>query len=174
MAYIPSPQVFFLYLVRHLYLHEMNNESQLRLYTDLVVLIEKYREEIISYDLLELAGNADMVEILASRLEPLRDLLGISFPDWLNEFIDKWYNPLSINKFIFFLKSPKNNPVINKSLLYKHTIKEIPGFYRKVLYLTGDLFPSIEFMKKRYNCKSGWKTLLYYPRRWGKLIFLIK
>ena len=38
-AYIPQPQIFFLYLVRHLYLHEMNNESQLRLYTDLVVLI---------------------------------------------------------------------------------------------------------------------------------------
>lgn len=40
-AFIPQPGLFFLYLIRHLYQHEINNESQLRLYTDLVVLIEK-------------------------------------------------------------------------------------------------------------------------------------
>jgi hypothetical protein len=57
----PSPQIFFLYLVKHLWQHEMNNESQLRLYTDLVVLIEKHYDEILNYNLLKYAskcGNA--------------------------------------------------------------------------------------------------------------------
>ena len=92
----------------------MNNESQLRLYTDLVVLLTKYRDEIINYDLLTYASQAGMSEILAWRLEPLRDLWGISFPEWIDEFIDKWYNPDSINKFIFFLKSPKDNPPVDR------------------------------------------------------------
>jgi hypothetical protein len=173
-AYIPSPQIFFLYLVKHLYQHEMNNESQLRLYADLVVLIEEYRDEIINYDLLEYAKDAGMCEILAWRLEPLRDLWGVSFPEWINEFIDKWYNPSSINKFIFFLKSPKNNPSPDRAAIYRHNIGEVPGLHRKILFLLGDLFPTIGFMKKRYNCNSGWKTLLYYPLRWGKVWFLIK
>jgi hypothetical protein len=173
-AFLPEPQVFFLYLVKHLYLHEMNNESQLRLYTDLAVMIEKFRDEIINFDLLEFANRAGMQEILAWRLEPLRDLWGISFPEWVNEFINKWYNPASINKFVFFLKNPKGNLPENRSLMYRNTIKDIPGIHRKFLFVLGDLFPTIRFMKKRYNCTNSSKALLYYPLRWGKLWYLVK
>jgi hypothetical protein len=173
-TFIPGPQMFLLYLVKHLYLHEMNNESQLRLYTDLVVLIEDYREEIINYDLLTHAVDAGMGEILAWRLEPLRDLWGISFPEWLNDFINKWYNPASINRFIFFLKSPKDNPVENRAQRYRNNLKEIPGIHRKILYFIGDLFPTISFMKKRYSCNSTIKALLYYPMRLGKIWYLLR
>jgi hypothetical protein len=173
-TFIPKAQIFFLYLVKHLYLHEMNNESQLRLYADLVILIEKYRDEIINYDLLVYAKQADMSEILAWRLEPLRDLWGISFPEWLNDFINKWYNPASINKFVFFLKSPKDNPAGDKALLYQYAFNEVPGIHRRFLFLLGDLFPTLEFMKQRYNCKSGWKALFYYPHRLGKVWYLLK
>lgn len=173
-VFIPQPQIFFLYLVKHLYLHEMNNESQLRLYTDLVVLIGKFGEEIINYDLLEYANQAGMSEILAWRLEPLRDLWGISFPVWINDFIDKWYNPASINKFVFFVKSPKDNPPSDKAWFYRNTLKDIPGLHRKIIFILGDLFPTIAWMKKRYGCTSGWKALLYYPHRLGKLLYLIK
>lgn len=173
-VFIPKPQIFFLYLVKHLYLHEMNYESQLRLYTDLVVLIENFRDEILNYELLDHALEAGMQEILAWRLEPLRDLWGISFPGWINSFIDKWYNPDSINRFVFFLKSPKNNPAPDKAKVYKYNLGEIPGLHRKILFITGDLFPSISFMKNRYGCNSGWKALFYYPHRLGKLWYLVK
>jgi hypothetical protein len=173
-AYIPQPQIFFLYLVKHLYLHEMKNESQLRLYTDLVVLIENHRDEIINYDLLTLASQAGMSEILAWRLEPLRDLWGIPFPAWIDDFIDRWYNPDSINKFVFFLKSPKDNPPIDKSGFYRSIIGDIPGIHRKFLFLLGDIFPSVSFMKKRYGCSSTWKVLFYYPHRIGKIWWVFK
>ncbi|MDO9581345.1 MAG: nucleotidyltransferase family protein, partial [Bacteroidales bacterium] len=156
---IPPPQIFFLYLIKHLYLHEMNNESQLRLYTDLVVLISKHRNEIINHDLLTYASQAGMSEILAWHLEPLRDLWGVTFPGWIDDFIKGWYDPDSINKFIFFLKSPKNNPPLDKPSAYRHKISEIPGVHRKFLYLLGDLFPTFSFMKKRYHCTSKWKVL---------------
>jgi hypothetical protein len=45
-TFIPEFRLFS--LVKHLWFHEINNESQLRLYTDLVVLIEKYGEKIIN------------------------------------------------------------------------------------------------------------------------------
>jgi hypothetical protein len=170
--HIPPPQLFFLYLVRHLYLHEIRNESQLRLYTDLVVLIEKYRDQIINFDLIGYASKAGMSEILACRLEPLRDFWGIQFPDWVDDFIDKWHNPATINKFILFLKSPKNNPVLNDAFVYKKTIEEIPGLHRKIIFVLGDLFPTITFMKSRYKCNSNLKALFYYPHRWGKIVWL--
>ena len=173
-TFIPKASCFFLYLVKHLCLHEMNNESQLRLYADLVVLIEKYSDEIINHDLLVHAKQAGMSEDLAWRLEAIRDFWSISFPGWLNNFIDRWHNPASIDRFVFFLKSPKDNPVQNRAQLYRHSLGEIPGFHRKLLFILGDLFPTFEFMKKRYRCRSAWSTLFYYPLRWGKLWYLIK
>jgi hypothetical protein len=171
-AWLPRPQIFFLYLIKHLWLHEINNESQLRLYTDLIVLVEKYRDEIINNDLLKYASEAGMTEILAWHLEPLRDMWGIGFPEWLNEFIDKWYSQDFSNKFIFFLRSPKDNPPDDKAGFYRQIVREIPGIHRKFLYVLGDLFPSIAFMKNRYKCKSAWKVLIYYPHRLGKIMWL--
>jgi len=172
-ALVPDPQLLFLYLVRHLHSHELNDESQLRLYADLVALIEMYRDEIINFDLLRLAGEAGMRKILAWKLEPLRDLWGIDFPGWLNEFTGRWFNPGSINRFIFFLKSPKGNRVTHPGRAYRKIISEIPGIHRKILFILGDIFPSVRFMKERYNVKSTLKALLLYPLRLGKLMRLI-
>lgn len=172
-AYLPEPRLLFLYLVRHLWGHEMNNESQLRLYADLVVLIEKYKDEIINYDLLSDAKEAGISKIIAWKLEPLRDLWGIEFPGWLNEFVSKWFNPDSINKFVFFLKSPKGNKPATPGKVYRRNLSEIPGLHRKVLFILGDLFPSIAFMKERYNVKSTPKAILYYTLRLGKLLRLV-
>lgn len=172
-AFIPDAQIFFLYLVRHLFLHEKNNESQLRLYTDLVVLIEKFGDSIINTDLLLLAEMGGMSNTLFCKLESLRNMWGMLFPGWLNELIDREHDQVNRDKFIFFLRSPKNNPVTDKAWLYRYNIREIPGIHRKLLYILGDLFPSISFMKKRYKCRNGWKALFYYPHRLGKLWYLI-
>jgi hypothetical protein len=152
----------------------MNNESQLRLYADLVVLIEKYYNDIINYDLLKFASQAGITGILAWKLEPLRDLWGLSFPDWINDFIDKWFNPDSINKFVFFLKSPKNNKPDKPGQAYRSNIRDIPGLHRKILFVLGDLFPTVTFMKNRYGCKSALAASLYYPLRLGKLFWLFR
>jgi len=173
-AFIPDPRMFFLYLVKHLWLHEMNNESQLRLYTDLVVLIEKHSEDIFDPDLTELYDDSALNEIIASRLRPLRDILELSFSDRINSFIDHWSGPGSVDKFVFFLKSPKDNPPPDKAKLYRYHLSEIPGFFRKILFVAGDLFPTIEFMKNRYGCDNKLKALLYYPLRLGKLWYLIR
>ena len=173
-AWFPEPQIFFLYLVKHLWQHEMSNESQLRLYTDLIVLIEKHKDEILNQDLLKLASVADMSEILANHLRPLRDIWGVSFPDWLNDFTDKLSNEDSLKKFLFFLGSPKDNPLLEKPDVYRHIIKDIPGLHRKILYVLGDIFPSLTFMKKRYGCGSTLKVLMYYPHRLGKLSWLFR
>jgi hypothetical protein len=173
-TFVPEPQIFFLYLVRHLNMHEISNESQLRLYTDLVVLLDKHFESIINQDLLNLASQAGISEILASKLKVLNEIWNITFPEWINRYIEKWNDPLSIQKFYFFLKSPKNNPPLGKDKLYRQIYNDIPGITRKVLFLAGDLLPSISFMKKRHRCNSTLKVLFYYPRRAGKIIWLLK
>ncbi len=173
-AFIPDAQLHFLYLVRHLGYHEMNNESQLRLYADLALLIEKYPERILNTDLFSLAERAGIENILAGKLYLLREFWGITFPGWMNDHIYIRYTEAVTDKFLFFLESPKGNPVAGRDIPYKYIIKEIPGIHRKILFVLGDLFPSVQFMKRRYRCSSSWKALLYYPHRFGKLWYLVK
>lgn len=173
-TWFPGPLIFFLYLIRHLSSHELNNESQLRLYTDLVLLIDKHKESIINQELLKYAYEADMEETLANHLGALGEYWRILYPGWLNVFIDLWHSRDFNDKFIFFLGSPKGNPGGDKPTYYRHVIHEIPGFHRKVIYVLGDIFPSVRFMKKRYCCSSSWKVLFYYPHRIGKLLWLIR
>lgn len=55
---------------------------------------------------------------------------------------------------------------------YRAHFKALPGKI-KFRYLLGDIFPSLRWMKQRHGC--GWvRALLYYPRRLGKLIWLLK
>jgi len=122
----------------------------------------------------DLAGKAGVNEILSSYLRLLRDFWGISFPKWMNDFIDKWSGNSSIDRFVFFLKSPKDNPQSDRAMVYRYHLGEIPGFHRKLLFVAGDLFPTPEFMKNRYGCKSMLKAFIYYPLRWGKLWYLFK
>jgi hypothetical protein len=173
-TWFPKPMIFFLYLVSHLARHESNNESQLRLYADLVLLLEKYNEEIITDELLKYASIAEMSEVLACHLEQLREYWGIAFPEWMNKFIDEWHNIDFNKRFIYFLSSPKGNSSLEKASGYRQIVSEIPGFHRKALYVLGDIFPSFSFMKKRYACKSSLRVLLYYPHRIGKIKWLLK
>jgi len=173
-AYLPQNQLFFLYLVKHLHSHEINNESQLRLYTDLLVLINKHYDEIINPALFDCADQAGISEILARKLGILRDIWNVPFPGWTKIYIDKWLDSETISEFLFFLKSPKGNPSFNKKHGYKNIITNIPGVHRKLLYILGDVFPSISFMKKRYRCFDSLRILFYYPHRLGKLFWLFR
>jgi len=171
-AFIPQPQLFFLYLIRHLEKHELNNESQLRLYTDLVAMIEKYPDGIINYDLLSLASHSGMDSVLAGHFHSLREFWSTRFPGWLDEFIEKWCPPGTSEKFVFFLRSPKNELTDRKGV-YRHVIREIPGIHRKIIFVLGDMFPTLSFMQKRYKCKHRFRAILYYPHRLGKLWWLL-
>lgn len=173
-AFIPGAQLFFLYLVRHLSYHEMNNESQLRLYADLVVLLEQHGREILNTELIRLAAEAGMEKQLAVKLKIIKEFWGMEIPAIFDEYINIRYNEAENVVFLFFLSSPKGNPAVKREIPYKYVVREIPGLHRKILYVLGDIFPSVRFMKKRYGCSSGWKAVLYYPHRLGKLWYLIK
>lgn len=53
---------------------------------------------------------------------------------------------------------------------YRSTVSAVPSD-KRVRFILGDLFPSVEWMMQRHDC-GRWKALLYYPRRFAKLIWL--
>lgn len=71
-----------------------------------------------------------------------------------------------------FLSNPLQSSKLEfRKTAYKMTLKEIP-LYKRWKFILGDIFPSIEWMKKRYRC--GWlQACLYYPVRIVKLTWII-
>jgi hypothetical protein len=54
---------------------------------------------------------------------------------------------------------------------FKILFKSVPA-EKRLMFLVGDIFPSLQWMKKRYRCNS-FRAILFYPLRIGKLAWLI-
>ncbi len=174
-VFIPPARKFFLYLVKHLDKHEKNGESQLRLYSDLFCLVEKYGEELLDKALIKEAEVAGLEEIIAAKLFLLKHYWGIFIHPALEVLINKKTPDNTVQLFKTFLSQPKGHPAqYSRANNYRQTIKQIQGLHRKIIFITGDIFPSLCFMQSRYNTRSKCLALLYYPYRFGKLIYLVR
>jgi len=71
-----------------------------------------------------------------------------------------------------FISNPKQEMTREqRKAAYRANFSNVP-LKHWLRFIIGDIFPSVEWMKKRYKC-NGFKVLLYYPHRIGKLIWLI-
>ena len=173
--FIPPAREFFLYLVKHLDKHEKNGESQLRLYTDLFCMVDKYEEELLDTALFIEAESAGLEEILAAKLFLLNRYWEINIPHALEVLIKEKTPANTTRLFKTFLSQPKgHSPQYRPAHNYRQTTREIKGLHRKVIFIAGDLFPSLRFMKERYGTRNKLAALLYYPHRLGKIIYLIR
>jgi hypothetical protein len=169
-VYVLPVLICFLYLVSHMAEHDRTGGSQLRQYADLVVLLDSYYNDIISPDLLKAASEADLKKVLIGKLYLLKEFWGVSYPGWIEEEIREIGKEEQTDLFLRYLQKPKGNPVEDETSNYKRQIRSLPGKREKIIFITGFLFPSVEFMKRRYNIKKGFVIPLYYPFRWWNLV----
>jgi len=168
-ALYPDQQLHFLYLVKHLDKHEKEGTSQLRLYADLVVLLQNYFDRIVCRELFEYASEAGLEGAIAEKFIILEEYLGISFQEWITSFTGKTNSDAIKEKFIRFLRHPADNqPRAEKGSLF-NPVKEIHGLFNKSLFITGFLFPSLAYLKYNYKVKSKTIAALYYPVWWVRL-----
>ena len=169
--HVLPPGIALLGLVNHIFKHEVKGEFQLRLYTDICLLVKKHEGKIFDGNLLSDAGQAGIPDGLRTVLTILNKFYGIDIPpeykaregteqEKVAAFRDKLFDP------------GQAKPQSRKELFLEN-IKSLKGIRRKLIFITGDLFPSIEFMKNRYGCSTALSALLYYPHRLGKILWLI-
>jgi hypothetical protein len=169
-VYYPDPQLFFLYLIKHLDAHEKFEGAQLRLYFDLFILLSANSDSIINDDLFKYARKANLESIVIAKLNILNIYWKspISIPGIL--FSENTNLELILQKFIAFLKHPWENQVEEKQENLFKLLKDVPLFRERFLLLTGHIFPSVAYLKYRYKIHSTAGALLYYPVRWIKQV----
>jgi hypothetical protein len=154
--------------VSHLTKHELDNDSQLRLYTDLTAVLEYYGAAEVLAEAVELAAEMHLERELTEKLSILEKYMGVTLPGGYRCELPAEAEA----RFIAFLGSPKNNTAVNRRQFYRATVKAVPGLHRKIIFLLGDIFPGFRFMKKRYGKRSVWAVLPYYLPRMGKILWL--
>lgn len=170
---LPPPNLHFLYLVRHLQYHESQGESQLRLYTDLFLLIEHYRDDILETTLVELSGLTGDIDYLAGRFLILNHFWGVEMPGFIEVLINSLDKSAIIDDFSRFLAQPKGHNPVTKADTFSTTLGDVPGIHRKLIHIAGELFPTLTFMMFRYKTRNRIFALLFYPVRWFRLLYLL-
>ncbi|MDT8402616.1 MAG: nucleotidyltransferase family protein [Bacteroidales bacterium] len=171
---VPDHDIHFLFLAKHLADHESNGESQLRLYLDLVQLFLRHGEKTGAKHLVSLAKKLDIEDVLIEKLFLLNLFWNVPVEGEILGKISPERKARATSKFIDFLRNPKGNTGRNRGAGYRKTLRNIPTMRKKLLFILGDIFPSITFMQNRYGTKTRIGACVYYPLRFGKLLLLIR
>ena len=164
------PQTAFLGLVNHIFKHEIKGEFQLRLYTDVFLLIEKYRDKIFTDSLETKAAGAGIVFEVRIVLTILEQAYSLEIPAIFHAVTDP--EKERVNGFMEKLRQPGSIIPQSPRSKYFELIGSLPGLRRKLIFITGDIFPSVDFMMRRYSCQSAAGALVRYPHRLGKVIWI--
>jgi hypothetical protein len=169
--YVLPPGIALLGLVNHIFKHEVKGEFQLRLYTDICLLVKKHEGIIFSGNLLSDADQAGIQGGLRTIMTILNQYYGIDIPP---EFkAREGTEQEKVAAFRGNLLAPGQSRPRSQKELFLENLNSLRGIRRKLIFITGDLFPSIEFMKNRYRCSTSFSALLRYPHRLGKILWVI-
>jgi len=76
------------------------------------------------------------------------------------------------DRFMYDVMLPGQITPESQREMFTRNLHSMKGFKKKMIFIAGDIFPSVEFMKRRYGCQSTLSALLHYPHRLGKLIWI--
>jgi len=162
------PVIAFLALVGHIWKHEVKGEFQLRLWVDIYLLLNKYGNSIITGVLPAAAKEAGLEAETRIVLTVMEQVWGMQVPPELKEAgTDR------ASGFIHDLMHPGSVVPISQHEFFARNLKSLKSPLKRLIFILGDIFPSIGFMKRRYGCSTAARAVLFYPHRLGKLAWIL-
>jgi hypothetical protein len=78
-----------------------------------------------------------------------------------------------VEGFLEKVRKPWSVPSLSQREFFLRNLRSFDSRWKRIIFIAGDLFPSLEFMKRRYGCRTALKALLFYPHRLGKLLWIL-
>ncbi len=199
--HVLPPVTAFLGLVSHIYKHEVKGEFQLRLYTDIYLLLKKHGSVIINKDLMTAAEQAGISSEVRVVMTVMEQAWGLEVPaemtagsgemasqsgEMKNLPAEMQALPVEMlralpgeeqrkaDRFMHDLMYPGLITPESQHEMFTRNLNSMKGFRKKLIFIAGDVFPSVDFMKRRYGCQSTLSAMLHYPHRLGKLIWIFR
>jgi len=205
------PMTAFLALVSHIYKHGIKGEFQMRLWTDIYLLLARDGEKILTPELPAAAEKAGIAGETGTVLIVMERVWGVKMPAEIRPLLDDPRegagtpedNRVSesvttdrpedngrsqsvacetagvesgeaiIARFMRDLMHPGAVESISQREMFTRNLEALRSPGKKLIFILGDIFPSVGFMKRRYGCRSTLKAVLFYPHRLGKLGWIL-
>ena len=167
--FVLPPLTAFLGLVSHIIKHEIKGEFQLRLYIDIYLLLRKYGSEIIGEDLPAAAAEAGIEAETRDVLTLMEKIWGLPGSSAIKGNQEQEL----VGGFLEKIRKPWSVQSISQREFFLRNLHSFDRWWKRVIFIAGDMFPSVEFMKRRYGCRTALKALLFYPHRLGKLLWIL-
>ncbi len=162
------PLTAFLALTGHIRKHEVKGEFQLRLWVDIFLLLSRYGDMILTGTLPAAAKEAGLERETRLVLTVMEQVWGIQVPADMKEAgTDR------ASAFMHDLMHPGSVAAISQREFFTRNLESLKSPGKRLIFILGDIFPSIGFMKRRYGCRTAAGALLYYPHRLGKLAWIL-
>jgi len=169
---ILPPMTAFLALVSHIYKHEIKGEFQLRLWTDIYLLLDRYGKQILISRLAAAAEEAGIRKETAAVLTVMEQVWGVALPESMAADSSA-AQEAAVASFMNRLAHPGSVESISQREMFMRNLKALKSPRKKFIFILGDIFPSVGFMKRRYNCRSKVAAFLFYPHRLGKIPWIL-
>lgn len=193
------PLTAFLALVSHIYKHEIKGEFQLRLWVDIFLLLCRYRSSILTDDLPAVAEEAGIAPEIRIVLTVMEQVWGVEIPASMrartgvegsgghdeespvrkvkvgaaDDGLRSGSEAGRAGRFMHDMMHPGSIVPLSQREIFMINLSSLKSPGKKMIFILGDIFPSIVFMKRRYGCSSAFRALLFYPHRLGKLAWIL-
>jgi hypothetical protein len=169
---ILPPMTAFLALVNHIYKHEIKGEFQLRLWTDIYLLLHRYGAQILTTRLPAAVEEAGIRRQTATVLTIMKQVWGVELPDGITADSSA-AGELTVTRFMDRLAHPGSVESLSQREMFRRNLNALKTLRKKFIFILGDIFPSVEFMKRRYGCRTKAAAFLFYPHRLGKIPWIL-
>lgn len=191
------PMIAFLALVGHIYKHGIKGEFQMRLWTDIYLLLARHGDRVLTPELPAAAQEAGIAEETGTMLTVMEKVWGVKMPSVIRSLLDgpgqgddtpgesrisesDAHDTTAIESgeavvagFMNDLMYPGAIESISQREMFTRNLEALRSPGKKLIFILGDIFPSVGFMKRRYGCRSALRAVLFYPHRLGKLGWIL-
>lgn len=165
------PATAFLALVSHIYKHEIKGEFQLRLWVDIYLLLKRYGGSILTASISSAAREAGIEPESRIVLTVMEQVWGLEIPEEMRAQTPD--ENRKAGRFMHDLMHPGAVEALSQREMFHRNMASLKSFRKKAIFILGDIFPSVGFMKKRYGCRTAAGAVFRYPHRLGKIAWFL-
>jgi len=159
-AYVLRPEVQLLHLCGHLTLHHRGDE--LLWLNDIAELLARYRDELNWHVVCEQASALDLITALQRTLPGVVRTLAAPVSDQVLQSI-AGLCPSARETAVVTRLTDRHRSMAARLLI---DLRSMESWTERLAFLRTRMFPSVAYMKGRYNLSSPILVALSYPYRW--------
>src|SRR5690606_6755135 len=138
---------------------------------DIYLLLKRYGGSILTASISSAAREAGIEPESRIVLTVMEQVWGLEIPEEMRAQTPD--ENRKAGRFMHDLMHPGAVEALSQREMFNRNMASLKSFRKKAIFILGDIFPSVGFMKKRYGCRTAAGAVFRYPHRLGKIAWFL-